>query len=49
MVEALRKVIHHGEDQVLVVNLGPSEGRARDAIEALGRSCIPVEREAYII
>jgi CRISPR-associated protein Cas2 len=30
-------VIHHDEDQVLFVNLGPAEGRGDRVITALGR------------
>jgi len=33
---ALARIIHHGEDQVLFVNLGPSEGRGDRVITALG-------------
>jgi len=47
--EAVRKVIKPGEDQVLIVNLGPSNGRAREAIQALGRPCIPADRQPLIL
>jgi len=33
--EELRQIIHHGVDQVLSVNLGPSEGRGERVITAL--------------
>jgi CRISPR-associated protein Cas2 len=33
----LAKVIHHKEDQVLFVNLGPAEGRGDCVITALGK------------
>jgi len=33
----LDEVIHHDEDQVLFVDLGPAEGRGASAIESLGR------------
>lgn len=49
LLAAVDKVIHHTEDQVLVVNLGPSEGRGMDCIDVLGRPCIPAERQAIII
>jgi CRISPR-associated protein Cas2 len=49
---ALRKVIHHREDQVLFVDLGPANGRGDRVIESLGRAysaidapCIVVDRE----
>ncbi len=35
----LKDLIHHQEDQVLFIYLGPSRGRARNAISALGRPC----------
>jgi CRISPR-associated protein Cas2 len=34
---ALREHIHHAEDRVVLVNLGPAAGRAARAIEVLGR------------
>ncbi len=33
----LSGLIHHGEDQVLFVDLGPSEGRGERVITALGQ------------
>ena len=49
---ALGKLIHHREDQVLFVDLGPVEGRGDRVITALGRAystldspCIIVDRE----
>ena len=33
----LAKIIHHEEDQVLFVDLGPSEGRGDRVITALGK------------
>ena len=50
---ALDRLIHHREDQVLFVDLGPVEGRGERVITALGRAytnldspCIIVDREA---
>lgn len=34
---AVTGLIHHDEDQVLFFDLGPLDGRARDAVEALGK------------
>jgi CRISPR-associated protein Cas2 len=49
---ALEKLIHHREDQVLFVDLGPAEGRGDRVITAIGRAystldspCIIVDRE----
>jgi CRISPR-associated protein Cas2 len=33
----LAKIIHHTEDQVLFVNLGPADGRGERVIAALGK------------
>ncbi len=50
---AIGELIHHREDQVLFVNLGPAEGRGDRVITALGRAyttldspCIIVDHEA---
>jgi CRISPR-associated protein Cas2 len=49
---ALGKLIHHREDQVLLVDLGPVDGRGDRVITAVGRAystldspCIIVDRE----
>jgi CRISPR-associated protein Cas2 len=49
---ALGKLIHHREDQVLFVDLGPVEGRGDRVIRSLGRAystldgpCIVVDRD----
>lgn len=41
--------LHHLEDQVLFVDIGPAEGRARDAITSLGRDYTHPERHAVVI
>jgi len=38
MIEALSKIINHREDQVMLVDLGPADGRAQYSIETLGRA-----------
>lgn len=45
----LAKVIHHTEDQVLFVNLGPSEGRGDRVITALGRPYAAVDAPCIIV
>lgn len=45
----LGEVIHHRVDQVLFVDLGPADGRARGCIDALGRRYDPFERRAIIV
>lgn len=34
----LSALIHHGEDQVLIIDIGPADGRGSDAIESIGRA-----------
>ena len=49
--EALTREIHHGEDRVMMVDLGPAEGRAAWAFDYLGRQepAAPVRSEAVIV
>ena len=44
----LTVIIQNDQDQVLFVNIGPAEGRARDAIRALGRAYTHPERHALV-
>lgn len=46
---ALGQVIHHRDDQVLFVNLGPSEGRGDRVISALGRPYAPLDAPCIVI
>lgn len=47
--DALSKIIHHLEDQVLFIDLGPEDGRARLVFESLGRDYLAPERQAIIV
>lgn len=47
--DALTKVIDASEDQVLFGLLGLAEGRARSAVESLGRPYIDPERLALVV
>lgn len=50
LVEALSEVIKHDEDRVMLVDVGPVEGRARVAYEFLGvRPAEEAERVAVIV
>jgi CRISPR-associated protein Cas2 len=49
LLERLSEVIHHQADQVMVVDLGPSDGRADIAVEVLGRSQELPIRHAVIV
>jgi CRISPR-associated protein Cas2 len=45
----LNKSIHHGEDQVLFVDVGPVDGRGAGSITYVGRPYIPPERRTIVI
>jgi CRISPR-associated protein Cas2 len=38
LIAALTPIIHHRDDQVLLINLGPADGRAQTSFETLGRA-----------
>ena len=45
----LGDIIHHGEDQVLFIDLGPTKGRGGDCIHAVGRPYVPPDDGAVIV
>jgi len=45
----LSAIIKHNEDQVLFVNLGPSEGRGDRVITALGKPYTPVDSPCIVV
>jgi CRISPR-associated protein Cas2 len=45
----LGAVIHHGDDQVLFVDLGPAEGRGDRVITALGKPYTAVNSPCIIV
>lgn len=45
----LSAIIHHDEDQVLFVNLGPAEGRGDRVITALGKAYSPVDAPCIVV
>ncbi len=50
LVEAVSRVIKHDEDRVMIVDIGPADGRARLAFEYLGvRPAEEGERVAVIV
>lgn len=49
MKAALVEVIHHQDDHVLIVDLGPTEGRPIKNIESLGKGFTQVERRSTVI
>ena len=52
MVDLRRKLvdaINALEDQVLVADLGPAEGRGAEALSTMGRACAPPSRGATVV
>ena len=49
MKAALDRLIHHGNDQVLIADLGPADGRGSQCISSLGRAHVPVERKPVVV
>lgn len=49
MIGYLEDVIHHNEDQVLLVPLGPARGETERNIEALGKPYNLLEKHAVVV
>ncbi len=49
MKAELVEVINHQEDHVLIVDLGPTEGRPIKSIESLGQAFTQVQRKAQVV
>lgn len=47
--EALVEIIDRAEDQILIIDLGPTEGRPIKNIEAMGKSFQVTARRAQIV
>jgi CRISPR-associated protein Cas2 len=45
----LKDLIHHQEDQVLFVNLGPAEGRGDRVIAALGKPYTHIDEPCVVV
>jgi CRISPR-associated protein Cas2 len=45
----LSEIIHHDEDQVLFVDVGPSEGRGDRSISAIGRPYEVIDEACVIV
>ncbi|HET8550797.1 MAG TPA: CRISPR-associated endonuclease Cas2 [Bryobacteraceae bacterium] len=45
----LAEIIHHTEDQVLFVNLGPAEGRGDRVITALGKPYTAFDAPCFVV
>jgi CRISPR-associated protein Cas2 len=46
---ALAELIHHAEDQVLFVDLGPTEGRGDRVITSLGQAYSPIDAPCLVV
>jgi CRISPR-associated protein Cas2 len=46
---ALADIIHHGEDQVLFIDLGPTTGRGDRVIASLGKAYSPIEAACIVV
>jgi CRISPR-associated protein Cas2 len=46
---ALGKLIHHHEDQVLFVDLGPADGRGERVISSIGRAYAVIDSPCIIV
>ena len=49
MIATLHPLIDHKEDQILVIDLGPVEGRAANCVNAIGRPHLAPERTVVVI
>lgn len=49
MLAALGPIIDHDQDQVLIVDIGPADGRAGFVFEAIGRPYTAPERLAIVV
>ena len=49
LVARVDKLIHHDQDQILVVDLGPRDGHGSNCIEAYGLPSHAVEREPVVV
>ena len=51
MIEALTPIINHREDQVMLIRLGPADGKACESIQTVGRALDDdhAERVAVIV
>ncbi len=45
----LSEIIHHQQDQVLFVNLGPAEGRGDRVITALGKPYLTIDAPCIVV
>ena len=49
MVAHLKEILNSKEDQVLIADLGPEEGRGAEVIETIGQPYVHPERHAVVV
>lgn len=49
MIAKIDKLLHHIEDQVLIIDIGPAPGRSDRCVKSLGRAYVPRSRDAVIV
>ena len=49
MIATLTPIIDHDRDQVLLVDVGPAEGRGATTFEALGRVYVSPQRHVIVV
>lgn len=49
MRSAIGEIIHHQEDQVILADLGPAEGRGSECLSSMGRRYEPMQRKAVVV
>lgn len=49
MHAAIDRLLNHSLDQVLIADLGPTDGRGGECIRALGRPYRPIERKPVVV
>ena len=49
MIAVLHSLIDHGEDQILMIDLGPVDGRGGNCVSAIGRRYLAPERTVVVI
>ena len=49
LIAALHPLIEHAEDQILMIDLGPVDGRAATCVNAIGRRYLAPERTVVVI
>ena len=49
MEEALTEIIDLKEDRVIIIDIGPAEGRGENVVRTLGRQTKPKQREALVV